>query len=284
MGARKVLPVIFSIIGGAGVIFTSYLTAKATMQVAEDKKDEKLSKKDFIKKYWKKYIPALISGGATIASITSSCIIGKKTEASLSASAIALSQVYNKYKGKIKNTLGLDVHRDIMGKLAEDELKNNEVKCSAEDTILCHEEHIGWFETTREELAYAYADLNQRIQVYDYQETAYYVMLYSFVKDHNIKLLEPDKVSNEDLQWGWSSDYLLDEYSYNWVHMVTEDRVSEDGKVFREIIFVEDPILNPGNYGEIFLSHNAEPDRHEFLKADSINMYYKKEDKDGQSI
>ena len=271
MGARKVLPVIFSIIGGAGVILTSYLTAKATMQVAEDKKDEKLSKKDFIKKYWKKYIPALISGGATIASITSSCIIGKKTEASLSASAIALSQVYNKYKGKIKNTLGVDIHRDIMGKIAEDELKNNDVKCSADDTILCHEEHIGWFETTREELAYAYADLNQRIQVYDYQETAYYVMLHNFVKDHNIKLLEPDKVSNEDLQWGWSSEYLLDEYSYNWIHMVTEDRVTEDGKVFREIIFVEDPILNPGNYGEIFLSDNAEPDRQEFLNLSTAS-------------
>ena len=144
MKARKILPVIFSLAGGAGVIVISYLTAKTTFKIAGNNKDEKLSKKEFIKKYWKDYIPALVSGSITIASIASSCIIGKSTEASLSSACIALNQGYNNYKDKVKDVLGLDKHEQIMTEIAKDELKEKNINPSYRDgLILCHEEHIG---------------------------------------------------------------------------------------------------------------------------------------------
>ena len=240
MKARKILPVIFSLAGGAGVIVISYLTAKTTFKIAWNNKDEKLSKKEFIKKYWKDYIPALVSGSITIASIASSCIIGKSTEASLSSACIALNQGYNKYKDKVKDVLGLDKHEQIMTEIAKDELKEKNINPSYRDgLILCHEEHIGWFETTPETLALAYADLNQRLMCYDYGKTAYYSMLYNFVNDHDIHLLYVDKDDeelNKSLMWGWSSEYLWDTYGYCWIHMACQDSVTDDGQEFKEII------------------------------------------------
>ena len=146
--------------------------------------------------------------------------------------------------------------------------------------MLCHEEHIGWFETAPETLALAYADLNQRLMCYDYKgRTSYYSMLYNFVTDHDIHLInvEDENKLNENLMWGWSAEYLNDRYNYCWIHMSCEDCVTDDGQEFKEIIFIEEPILDPGNHGEDFLLYSeGDTERNEFLASTENSKNIKK--------
>lgn len=84
---------IFTIIGSLGVIVTSALTAKATAEVCKTyydwhfyeytKNGEPPTKKDIVKKYWKKYIPSTVSAIATIGCIAASDGINKNYQTAL---------------------------------------------------------------------------------------------------------------------------------------------------------------------------------------------------------
>lgn len=72
----------------------------------------------------KVYYPSILVGTATCASMVAGAIIGKKTEASLTATALLLDSGYRKYKSKAKYILG-DKAKDIEKAVREELFEEN---------------------------------------------------------------------------------------------------------------------------------------------------------------
>lgn len=253
----KTLPIIFAVIGGVGVVGTAVVTAMDTPKASEALKalkesKEKLKPIDYIKWVGKYYWKSLVIGSASIASITSSTVISQKHQASLAATCMLLKSGYDKYKGKVKEVLGMDVHNKVLTEIAHDDAKN----VSPQETKRVYiEENIGSFLADPEKIAYAYADLNQRLHCNDPagRRSAGVATLYDFLEMCEAELLNSDgtPVKKNDYKgfenFGWTDDYLYKEFEYCWTHMYVDEELAEDDtkpSVFR-ITFMEPPVLLP---------------------------------------
>lgn len=261
---KKALTTILGVAGGIGVVATGVLAAKGTEKLHSNYtvKEWKevirpnLTKKELLKEYLKAYWPTLLAGGATIAANAAGSVINRKTEMSLLAAATLADRGWVKYKNKIKSALGIETHEQIETALSKDDYKGYK---SVDGKQTYWEDHVGYFSADPEKLALAFADLNQRLQIEKPGETSYYAMIYNLLKDSDAELFSKD-VKPEDLNWGWTNEYLGETYGYVWVHMLYEDVDVEDGGKYTRITFFEDPIFNPGNYGESFFAlENAMP-------------------------
>src|SRR5688500_222852 len=94
-------PEILTALGVTGVFTTSYLTSKASVQVARDEDaDPWMSNKEKIKKYWKLYIPAGLSGVVTVGCIIGgSQASGRRTAAAVTAFSVT-EKAFSEYKEK----------------------------------------------------------------------------------------------------------------------------------------------------------------------------------------
>lgn len=270
MNIKKTLPVALSIISAIGTVATAVVVAKETTKIDKNDILELKDKKNIekLKFLFNNYKKSLIIGGVTVASTVSSTILSKKAEASLIATAGMLDTGWRRYKDQIKKTLGINTHNDILTKLSKDdekpEPKNEEAK-----EKLYYEEHAGYFYADPEKLAFAYADLNQRLHIEDYDNTYYYTTLYNLIEDAGAELQDKDKFDN--LNFGWSDDYLDETYGCTWVHMHEKVVTEEGGKTYTVISFSEEPIFDPGNGGEIFLTKKKPEKRYFKLTNKEVN-------------
>lgn len=127
---KKHSPEILTGIGIAGMITTTVLAVKATpkalvlLEDAEfDKKDEtgeELTVPEKIKVCWKCYIPAAVTGIASVTCIIGASSVNAKRSAAL-ATAYSISQTaLNEYKEKVVETIGEKKEKDIRYKIAQD--------------------------------------------------------------------------------------------------------------------------------------------------------------------
>lgn len=248
---QRALPVVLSIISSIGTVVTAVLVAKETPKFESGLKDiKKGDKKSEIKLALKTYTPAIAVGVATIASTVSATIIGKKTEASLAATAVMLSQGWNKYKYKVKEVLGEKVNNEITNGIADDEYKTNEKKLNTnyKDKQLYWEEHIGFFTAREADIASAMSDTNQRLHSPDPDvlRTFWFATLATFLKDAKADVFDKEKLKAA-YNIGWEADYLGDVYGYEnvWIHpQYTHVIDKETGEQkYIKISFWEDPIF-----------------------------------------
>ena len=113
---RKASPTILSGLGAAGVIVTSVLavraTPKALRKIRADSKTnhdgdpEAYNKLEAVKSAWACYIPAAISGTATIFCIFGANVLNKRQQAALTSAYALLNDSYNNYKDKSLTMVG----------------------------------------------------------------------------------------------------------------------------------------------------------------------------------
>lgn len=125
---RKASPTILSGLGAAGVIVTSVLavraTPKALRKIRADSKTnhdgdpEAYSKLEAVKSAWVCYIPAAISGTATIFCIFGANVLSKRQQAALTSAYALLNDSYNNYKDKLKELYGEEAHQKIVDAIA----------------------------------------------------------------------------------------------------------------------------------------------------------------------
>ena len=109
---RKSSPTILSCIGAIGVVATSALAVRATpkairkirtdSKVNHDGDPEAYSKLEAVRSAWVCYIPAAISGTATIFCIFGANVLNKRQQASISSAYALLNSSYQDYNDKIK--------------------------------------------------------------------------------------------------------------------------------------------------------------------------------------
>ena len=131
---RKASPTILSALGAAGVIVTSVLavraTPKALRKIRADSKTnhdgdpEAYSKLEAVKSAWVCYIPAAISGTATIFCIFGANVLNKRQQAALTSAYALLNDSYNNYKDKLKELYGEEAHRKIIDAIAAEKAKD----------------------------------------------------------------------------------------------------------------------------------------------------------------
>ena len=273
---KQALSVVLALVSSAGTIATAILAVKG-----KDKEDElkkkmldtniKPSKVDILKLMSKAYWPAIAAGTATISSTLASHILSKKVEVSLITGSTLLAQGWQKYKYKIKNYIGEDEFKKLTKGLSEKDYDKLTDKDKNEDDgrVLYYMDEIGYFKADPVKLAYAYSNMNQRIHTIDKKhKTAYFCLLYDILKDCDAEFLDKtlDDMPSDNLNWGWTEEYLRDKYGAEWIHM-HQTRVEENGRKYTIISFEEKPIFDPSNGGSSYWSYDTPEEQNNYKEV-----------------
>ncbi len=169
-------PEILTALGVSGVVSTAYLTIKATIrasEILEHKHQTGIAlipfRKEEIKPVWRCYIPAGISGAATIA-----CIIGaSKSSARRTAAAVTAYSItetaFSKYKEEVIAQVGTGKEQKIRDELAQKSVSetppgSKELVIIGSGQVLCCELYTHrYFHSDMETLRKAQNDINERV-------------------------------------------------------------------------------------------------------------------------
>lgn len=229
---KKNAPTIFSSTAIVGVVTTSYLSARATLQA-----DKKLTKIHYlendlsaefpdaysgterrkrlvrdIKECWVLYIPTAASGVITIGCIIGGTRVNNKRMAAAQAAFIISERAYSEYKDKVLETYGEGKEQKIRDAIVEDRIRANPPGPTivlGSGSVLCREGHTGrYFESDMETLRRSVNDLNARLNHHDTCS----------LDDWYYLIGMPGTANSGDL--GWHSDHLL---SLVFTSVLTED-------------------------------------------------------------
>ena len=217
-------PEILTGIGIAGMITTTILAVKATpkaMRLLEerygDNNGHPIPKKEVVRTCWKCYIPAAISGAASVAFLLGSNSVHAKRNAAI-ATAYKLSETaLTDYKKEVIETIGEEKAKLIQDKVAqkhidEHPVSNNQVIIAGSGKQLCFDSISGrYFESDIQTLRAAVNTIN---------ETMVYEMYASLGDFYNEIGLPPTTLSDE---LGWNLDDGQLEISYG-------SAISDDGR------------------------------------------------------
>lgn len=247
---EKALPIILTSFSCLGVIGTSVLVAQETLKAHEKAKNLE-SKKEKAKVYLKAYVPAILVGSATIASMIGSTAVSRKIEASLSSAALLANGLLIKYKDKIKR-IGSGSIEKIQQSIAEDQSKKINENKITDGKKVYWEEHVGFFETTPLDIEKGINITNERINsVVDEngQYTKFYASLRTFLYDCDAVTIENESEIIDDVsyQYGWSYKYLNETFNDLFLHLTFKE-CEKDGKKFTIISFDKDPIFDVENW------------------------------------
>ena len=220
---------------------------KAQVQLNSLPKDAKKSTK--AKTFIKNYKVSLIFAGATIASGVASKVLSTKTEASLIATVGMLDAGLHKYKGKIKETLGLDADKDIVRELIKDNYSKSDGEPEpGEQLFKC--ELIGYFYAKPENIWKAMTRINEDISgEVDYCSSGMdYPSNYTLSEFIRLSKARPlSHVLDETrLEFGWSYEYLSECYNSIKIHWDIDEYPDDDGARF--ISFLEEPVWLPDSW------------------------------------
>lgn len=253
---KQGLAILFSIGGAVGTAGTVLLARKAAMKEQKMRTANgciysefyKMDKKERYAALLKLYLPTIVIGTATIGSIIGSTVMSHKAQASIMSMAVLADQGWRKYKHQVKSTLGIDTHENVLRGIAKSKIIPKEYTDDANDSReLYFEEVIGYFKAKPEDVAFAYAEINEMLNT-DYRNQIVdvfdFVTLGTFVKLANAELIDKE-VTNDILNsWGWTMDYLVEQYRWCWIHMDLVHERTDDGVVpFKVLSWIEDPIF-----------------------------------------
>ena len=178
--ARKHSPEILTGVGIAGMISTTVLAVRATpkaLMLIEEKKREKkfageqpeLTKVEIIKTAWKPYIPAAVTGVASVACLVGASSVNARRNAALAA-AYALSETtLADYKEKVVETIGEKKAQEVKDAIAKDQIEKNPpskstVIATDKGETLCYDSISGrYFKSDIEYIRRAVNNLNERL-------------------------------------------------------------------------------------------------------------------------
>lgn len=172
---------ILTYLGGAGVVVTSVLAVKATpkaiklLDEAKNEKGEELTKFEKVRVVGPSYIPAIISGAATIACIFGANELNKRQQAALASAYALLDNSYKEYKAKLKELYGDEAHNNIVNSIMVEKADDISVRGSylgtncdlsveendGEPRLFYDEHSARYFEATIEQVLNAEYHLNR---------------------------------------------------------------------------------------------------------------------------
>lgn len=217
-------PEILTGIGLAGMVATTVLAVKATPKAlelirdAESVKADDLTKIEKVKTAWKPYIPAAVTGVASIACVIGASSINVRRNAAL-ATAYTLSETaLREYREKVVETIGEKKEQTVRDKVAKEQIEKN--PASKSDVIftgrgksLCFDPYSGrYFDSDIEIIRKAANNLNDRM--------LHSITGYASLNDFYDEIDLPRTDIGDDIGWNASNLIKLDISSH----------VSDDGR------------------------------------------------------
>lgn len=220
--------------GGAGVVVTSVMAAKATPKALAlieeaNEKNEELTKFDYVVAAFPAYIPAIVAGASTIACIFGANVLNKRAQASLASAYALLNSSYNGYRAKTVELYGDEADDKIKEGVAKDKY-TGDGKLKDNDRQLFYDDYSGrYFESTIEDVLQAEYNLNREVA----QAGG------AFLNDFYNKLgLSETEYGN---YLGWSAGQLMETYWNPWVEFSHSKFTFDDGLECTIITLENDP-------------------------------------------
>ena len=138
-------------IGVVGVIGTAVLSACATPKVVrlventEYEKGEKLTKLEKVRIAAPAYIPAVLTGAATIACIIGANILNKQQQASLISAYALLDRSYKDYRHKVIELYGEEADTRIRKEIAQEDFEKELFDMEDDEFLFYDECHRQYF-------------------------------------------------------------------------------------------------------------------------------------------
>jgi hypothetical protein len=201
-------PLIFTALGIGGVLTTSYFVAKGSFEAADilisEDNLKSMPNKEKVKTVWKCYIPAGISGVATIGCIVcSSRASNNRTVAAITAYSLT-ERAFSEYREQVAEQFGKGKEQKVRDEIAKDRVAkrpvgSQEIIIAGSGHVLCCELYTNrYFRSDMEKLKRSQNTINAKIL------SELYVAL-----DELYELLGLDSTSNSSMV-GWDSDKLLE--------------------------------------------------------------------------
>lgn len=237
-------PEILTGIGIAGMITSTVLAVKATpkaLLIIEDEKQEKnpvtrLKPIEVVKLTWKCYIPATLTGIASIACLIGASSVNFKRNAALATAYQLSTTALNEYKEKVSEVIGERKERDIRDRIAKDRINNDpvgkhEVIVTGNGDTLCYDAYGGrYFKSSIDKIKKAENELN-RVMLKDM-----YVSLNEFYDELGLKHTK----LGDDLGWNLDDGFINIEFS---------SQLSEDDTPCIVINYTVSPNYNYSSFG-----------------------------------
>ena len=221
-------PEILTGLGIAGMISTTVLAVQATPKAldliarAEDKKFDnghgnKLTVSEKMKVAWKPYIPAAITGIASISCIIGASSVHAKRNAAIAAAYNLSQTALTEYKEKVVETIGEKKEQTIKDKIAKDKIKKDpvsksEVIVTGKGNTLCYDAfNSRYFYSDIDQIKRAINELN-RIML-----NQMYVSLNDFYDELNLK----HSGNGDELGWKLDDGFIEVDFS---------SQLSDDGR------------------------------------------------------
>lgn len=217
MRSKKHIPTIFSLVGAIGVIVTAALTAKETPKALEiiESMDENATKLDVVKETWKCYLPAALTGAATIICIFGANGMNQKQKAALISAYTLLNEAYREYQAKAKEVFGEDAETKIRTAIAKEHFDGSDI---SKDLPLFYDECSGrYFNATMEDVIIAEYELNRIFAIHGWAS----------VNDW-YDLIGVDCERNEDEFIGWSEE-AAENFTCKWIEFEHDSVTMDDG-------------------------------------------------------
>lgn len=238
----------------AGVMGTVVLAVKATPRALEEiaqARDDKeylaageeerairrdgdpLTIRETIKVTWKLYIPAGITGIATIALIIGTNAIGIRQKAAYAGAYALADAAFREYKENVLKVVGEKKEQQVRDKIAEERVKRNPPDGTIIITgtdVLCYDQLTGrYFKSDHETIRSAENEVNHRILTDMY---ASHNEFYELIGIGHVVLGE---------EMGWNIEHML--------KLVFSTQLSDNGEPCLSIGYKELPIKD---YGKVF--------------------------------
>ena len=207
----KHTPEILTGIGIAGMITSTVLAVRATpkaLQLMDERKFdlevEKLTVVETVKTTWKCYIPAVITGAASVGCLIGASSVNARRNAAL-ATAYKLSETaLNEYREKVAETIGEKKDKAIREQIDKDHIEEkpvskSEVIITEKGNTLCYDTISGrYFKSDIDKIKKAVNELNRKM-VYDN-----YVSLNEFYDELDLAHTSV----GDDLGWNMENGFI----------------------------------------------------------------------------
>lgn len=239
---KRNAPTILTCVGGVGVVATSVMAVKATpkamrlLEEAEKEKGAKLTKLEAVRTAGPAYIPAAITGVATLTCIFGANALNKRSQAALMSAYALLDNSYKEYKDKVEELYGEAAGIRVREEIAKDKYEDVDITVHDDNCLFYDYFSERYFEAPKTKVQFAEYQLNRTLVMRDY---AYLNEFYEWLG------IEPIE---SGYKYGWTPGMNLDRYWQSWVDFDHEKVVMDDGLECYILRFREEPILDFENY------------------------------------
>lgn len=239
---RRNAPTILTCVGGIGVVATSVMAVKATpkaLRLLEEAKAEKgddLTKLEVVATAGPAYIPAAITGVATIACIFGANILNQRQQASLASAYALIDNSYKEYKKKVEELYGKEADAQVKKEIAKDKHKKADIQ-EEDGKLLFYDEFSGrFFNATMEDVLRAEYHVNREI------DNLGWATLNEFYLKAGLEPIEGG------FDVGWTEEENRARYWQSWVDFSQPKTILDDGLECYIITMYQEPYPNYGDF------------------------------------